>query len=117
MPSATPSPSRAIPRVESIPWIKPRVVIGHAGRVIIETVYPVGVFAVAVLVGVIVVVFAAVCIFICIIAIFGVLLTLRFAFVIIIIRALVAFFYRAGVVVIDIVAEHSLPRSAARPKN
>jgi len=103
----------SIPRIVTIPRVEPRVIITHAGRIVVKAVNTVGVFAVTVFVRVVIVVISFIRIFIGIITIVGIFL-LHSAFVVIIIRALVVHFFCLGIIIIDIVAECHLPRSTAR---
>jgi len=105
-------PAVAVPRVITIPRIEPRVVIAHTRRIIVKAVYAVGIFAVAVFVGIVIVIIPLIRIFVCIVATVGILLVFHGAFIIIIIRALVIDFPRLRVIIIDIIAESYLPRGA-----
>lgn len=104
----------SVPRAVAIPRIKPRVVITHAGRIIVKTVYATGIFAIAIFISVVVVVIPFITVFVFIVATVGILPILFSPFVIIIIRALVVHFLRLGITIIDIIAESYLPRGAAR---
>jgi len=106
-------PSGSMPGVESEPRVKPGVVIGHSWCIIVKAVYPVGIFAVAVFISVIVAV-RLVRILISIIPILRIPAVFqRFFPVIVVIGALVAFLHSCSVAVINIITESHLPGGTA----
>src|SRR5690606_8237854 len=111
---ATPTQTKAEPTVPAVtvPWVEPRVVVTHARCIVVKAIYAVGIFAVAVFVGIIVIVVTFVRIIICIVPLTGILFFLRGAFVIVIIGALVVDFPGLRVIVIDVIAERYLPGGA-----
>lgn len=107
----TEAESTAIAIAVAVPWAEPRIVIAHARRIVIEAVYAIGIFAIAVFISIIIVVIPVIGIVVFVIPTVGILPFLR-PFVVVIIRALVICFPCLGIIIIDIIAESHLPRGA-----